>query len=364
MKVTILHTPADSAAPGLLLHLREILERGSIEVGSLVCSETGLPLPRYTGGGISAHADELRRELQTRFEQDSPDAVVLSDRLNGSKLVARRLAAQMGIGVLVLKESVFPSRVFFAPEGRPLFHTSEKNDPEAPLEEYQKFRLERALENAFSLTERGPSPLPPGNHGHGTGLVIIDHSTYDSDGGALERTWALVEEAKKAGERIILCERWRDVCTDHADCGRYIVVVENAMARRLPCRENQLRRLLRHCDWCATNGSLHALEALYLDKPVIVTDHCVYSGYGFSTDISSIDDCAQAILRLSQEPPMSGSQLEKFHKFLYRFLFNDLIAADAKKHRFAEDSEQRVLDALFRALPLETGARVLPGAAK
>ena len=51
MRVMILHTPADSAEPGLLLHLQEILRCGSIEVETVVLGEAGLPLPYYSAGG-------------------------------------------------------------------------------------------------------------------------------------------------------------------------------------------------------------------------------------------------------------------------------------------------------------------------
>lgn len=364
MRVTILHTPADATVPGLLWHLQEILDGSAIEVSTLVCSESGLPLPRYVGGKISPHGEELRRELKNRFEELSPDAIVLSDRLNGSKLVARRLASQMKIGVLVLKESVFPWRVFFAPEGRPPGRVPEGGyeEAETPLEEYQKFRLARALDEAFSLPDKIPAPL--NKRGRKLGLVIIDHSAHDSDGEALRRIWTLVEEAKKREAGIILCERWRDVCSDLADCGRFIVLAEGDIARRIPCRENQLRRLVRCCDWCATNGSLHALEVLFLGKPVIATDGCVYAGRGFTADLRRIGDCNDALQRVLDEPHLSELQKERLQKFLYGFLFSDLLRVDEGKSRFCEQSEQRVLDALFRALPLERGARVLPGAAR
>ncbi len=366
MRVTILHTPADAEAPGLLCHLQEILDSSAIEVSTLVCSESGLPLPQYVGERLSAHGEELRRELQNRFEEHSPDTIVLSDRLNGSKPVAKRLASQNGIGVLVLKESVFPSRVFFAPEGRPPGRASEEGYEETgtPLEEYQKFRLDRALEEAFGIPDESPAPLFLNKRGRKFGLVIIDHSMHDSDGEALRHVWALVEEAKKGEAGIILCERWRDVCSDHADCGRFIVLAEGDIARRIPCRENQLRGLIRCCDWCATNGSLHALEVLFLGKPVIVTDGCVYAGRGFTSDLQRIDDCKNALRRVLDEPHLNELHKERLQKFLYGFLFSDLLRVNKSKSRFCEQSEQRVLDALFRALPLERGARVLPGAAR
>jgi hypothetical protein len=366
VKVTILHTPADASQPGLLLHLQQILAKGAIEVGALVLSEVGLPLPRYTGGRISSHGEELRAELRRQFEELAPDVIVLSDRLNGSKLVARSLASEMGIGVLVLKESVFPSRVFFAPESRALENETVEEDEDAivAIEEYQKFRLDKTIREAFRFSDESGGRALPAFGGRRCGLVIIDHSGCDSDGRALDRTWALVEEAKRRGYPLVLCERWRDVCSDRADCGRYVVLFEGSVSRRLPCRENQLCRLISECDWCATNGSLHALGALYLGKPVVATDRCVYSGRGFTIDLASRYDCGEAMDMISKGPRADEAQKEKLQRFLYRFLFNDLLAVDERKRRFCEASEQRVLDALFRALPLERGARVLPGAAR
>ncbi|MFH1549076.1 MAG: hypothetical protein ABIH04_00800, partial [Planctomycetota bacterium] len=251
---------------------------------------------------------------------------------------------------------------FFAPEGRPPVPEGGYEEAETPLEEYQKFRLDRALEEAFGLPDESPDTF--NKHGRKLGLVIIDHSAYDSDGEALGRVWALIEEAKKREAGIILCERWRDVCSDHADCGRFIVLAEGDIARRVPCRENQLRGLVRGCDWCATNGSLHALEVLFLGKPVIATDGCVYAGRGFTADLRRIGDCNDALQRVLDEPHLNELQKERLQKFLYGFLFSDLLRVNEGKSRFCEQSEQRVLDALFRALPLERGARVLPGAAR
>ncbi len=365
MRVMILHTPADDATPGLLPHLREILERGAIEVETLVCSETGLPLPCYAAERLAAHGEELRAEIKERFEEWRPDAVVLSDRLNGSKFVARSLAEEMGIGVLVLKESVFPGRVFFAPEGcPPVSETDEEPGCCAPLEEYQRYRLERAVGEAYRIDNIEISPLPPVKSGQKTALAIIDHSTHDSDGAALKRTWAVVEECKKRGDRVVLCERWRDVCSDHADCGRYVLLMEGDVSRRIPCGDEHLRGLVRASDWCVTNGSLHALEALYLGRPVVLTDRCVYSGYGFTFDLMAGGEAGRAVETVSRLGRIDGARKEKLLKFLYGFLFRDLLVVDEAKQKFRGPSERRVLEALFRALPLERGARVLAGAMK
>ncbi len=365
MRVMILHTPADDATPGLLLHLREILERGVIDVETLVCSETGLPLPCYAAERLAAHAAELRADIKERFEAWRPDAVVLSDRLNGSKFAARSLAEEMGIGVLVLKESVFPGRVFFAPDGWP--SVSETDDDSvccAPLEEYQRYRLERAIGEAYGIGEVESAPLPSAKNGQKTALAIIDHSTYDSDGAALKRTWAVIEECKKRGDRVVLCERWRDVCGDHADCGRYVLLMDGDVSRRIPCGDEQLRGLVRDCDWCVTNGSLHALEVLYFGRPVVLTDRCVYSGYGFTLDLQADEQAGQAVEAILRLGRTEAAHKEKFLRFLYGFLFSDLLAVDEAKRKFCGSSERRVLDALFRALPLERGMRVLAGATK
>ena len=362
MKVMILHTPADAAKPGLLLHLQEILERGSVEVETVIFSESGLPLPHYYAGSQGAHGEELREEIRSRFVLFAPDVIVLSDRLNGSKLVARDVASLMGIGVIVLKESIFPGRVFFAPEQDGADELPEIADAEIPvLESYQKFRLERLLAQAFGGSNAKRVAAVSSKRGGKTGLAIIDHSMQHEGSEAQRRIWTLIGAAKKRGDCIIVCERWRDVCGDQADCGRYVLLMEDKIARRLPCSGEGLRGLIDASDWCVTNGSLHAIEALYCDKPVIAADRCVFSGRGFTFDMLDAADCDEALKFTGRGFETARMHRTRLLKFLYRFLFDDLLAVDAAKRRFGVASEQRVIDALFRALPLERGARVLSG---
>ena len=219
---------------------------------------------------------------------------MLSDHLNGSKLVARDLAAQMHVGVVALKESVFPGRVFFAPD-RQNAVPRESDEESLPLEGYQKFRLERALDRAFGDCGGKRPAVAVRQRGRRTGLAIIDHSMQREASEAQRRMWALIGEAKKRGDRIIVCERWRDVCGDRADCGRYVLMMEGRMVRRLPCDGGGLRGLIDESDWCVTNGSLHALEALWHGKPVVAAERCVFSGRGLTFDMAAEADCAAAM---------------------------------------------------------------------
>jgi hypothetical protein len=46
-------------------------------------------------------------------------------------------------------------------------------------------------------------------------------------------------------------------------------------------------------------------------------------------------------------------------RFLYNFIFRDLLLLEEGGTRFAETAEGQVVDALFRALPIERGVRVM-----
>ncbi len=352
MRITIIHTPADSEQAGLLDHLREILDGGSVEVRAMLCGDGYAP--RRHGAEIIEES-EFSAALSAHFGEWSPDAIVMSDRLNGSKYVARRIACESGVGVLALKETVFPDRAYFAPDltllGRNRPHRAWKL-----LEEFERFRLEQFLVDDRSSSDDGEqygylADMEPV-------LLIVDHSSeYD----AFPENWHVdvVKAVTAAGGRVLTCERERDICTPES-CEQKMILHGGPSPEGVPCEEVCMDRAIRACRCMITNGSLLGLKALHVHKRVFIVGECVYSGMGFTHDIPLGGNFTLSVREALETADLDGPP-EGHERFLYDFIFRDLLTLEGEGRRFAAGEEGRVIDALFRALPIERGARVLAG---
>jgi len=349
MRITIIHTPADTENAGLLNHLREILERGLVEVRTLLCCDGHAP--RRHGAEIIEES-EFSAALSAHFGEWSPDAIVMSDRLNGSKHIARGLARTHGVGVLTLKKTVFPDRAYFAPD--PAANGRERKWK--PLEEFERFRLDQFLGDGGRLDDNNEiykylAEIKPV-------LLIVDHSSeYD----AFPDDWHadVAGAVTAAGNNILTCERQRDICTPDS-CGQTMSLSGDAVLKKISCEEICMEDAIRACRCVITNGSLLGLKALHMRKRVFVVGKCAYSGLGFTHDVPFGEDFTLRIREALEgtnpdEPPWH------YERFLYDFIFGDLLTLEEEGRRFAEEAEGRVVDALFRAMPVERGARVLVG---
>ena len=344
MRITIIHTPADVKSPGLLDELRAILE----------CA---VEVREFLSDGTTGAADEqaFAAGLREHFMTWAPDAVVLSDRLNGSKHVARRFAREHGIGVLTLKESVFPVRAYFAPDiartGGPPTDALRK-----PLEEFERFRLAHFLAGGRSIGY--DRKLYKRLAGIRPALIVADHG---SQSGFLPEDWHIsaAEAINAAGFQALVCYRQRDVCGADS-CEQTLLLDDGESLEEISCGEISLDRVIRACRCMVTNGSLLGLKALYMRKPVFVAGDCLYSGMGFTRDIPFGRDFKTA-LRKALEAPARDEAPDGYERFLYNFIFRDLLPLEDGNTRFAESAKGQVIDALFRALPIERGARVLAG---
>ena len=349
MRITIIHTPADSEQAGLLNHLREILERGSVEVRAMLCGDGYAP--RRHGAEIIEES-EFSAALSAHFGEWSPDAIVMSDRLNGSKHLARGLARTCGVGVLTLKETVFPDRAYFAPDPA----TNRRERKWKPLEEFERFRLNQFLDDGSRLNDNDElyeylAEIKPI-------LLIVDHSSeYD----AFPENWHMdvVKAVTAAGGRVLTCERERDICTPES-CEQKMILHGDPSPEGVPCEEVCMGRAIRACRCMITNGSLLGLKALYVRKRVFVVGECVYSGMGFTHDIPFGGNFTLSVREALETADLDGPP-EGHERFLYDFIFRDLLTLEGEGRRFAAGEEGRVIDALFRALPIERGARVLAG---
>jgi hypothetical protein len=345
MRITIIHTPADVKSSGLLDDLRLILERGAVEVRTFLSE----------GTREAANGQAFAPALRDHFIAWSPDAIVLSDRLNGSKHAARRLARERGIGVLTIKESVFAGRAYFAPD-HTLAPGTLQNQPLKPLENFERFRLaqflaaDKAIGCNQKLYKRLARIKPV--------MLVVDHSSQDD---SWPEDWYIsaADAINAAGRAALVCYRQRDLCGSDA-CEQIMLLVDGATIEQIPCSEICVDRAVRASRCLVTNGSILGLKALHMRKPVFLVGECMYSGMGFTKDIPYGENFSAA-LRAALETADFTQTPRGYERFLYNFIFRDLLPLEEDCTRFAERAEGQVIEALFRALPIERGARVLAG---
>lgn len=334
-------------SPGLLDDLRRILERGAVEVRTFLSEGVTETIDEHAFGSA------LRDHILTW----SPDAVVLSDRLNGSKYVARRLARENNIGVLTLKQSVFPGRAYFAPDPARQANTSELHDKAAhPLEKYEHYRLGQFL--AADRTVGHDSKLYKKLAHIRPVLLVVDHSSEDL---SWPQDWyaGAVDAIISTGRQALVCYRLRDIC-DAGGCEQSLVLDDGYSLEHIQCASIGIDRVIRASLCMITNGSLLGLKALYTRKQVFVVGDFLYSGMGFTHDVPYGRNFA-ARIRMALESANLTAAPHGYERFLYDFIFRDLLPLEEGCARFADGTEGRVVDALFRALPIERGARVLTG---
>lgn len=343
MRIAIIHTPADRRHNGLLNHLSEILVRGAVEVSTLMCGGAQAPLQQA-----------FNAALQRLMDEEPPDAIVLSDRLNGTKRTARNLARERGVGVLTLKETVFPERAYFAPDPAATKREGLERRGE-PLEDYEKFRLDQFLGYEPQIREDEElyahlAMLRPA-------LLVVDLSAEQD---AHDEGWHVdaADAADSAGAGILVCLRDRDVCAPE-QCGQVLLLRKENDHKEIPCADICMERVIRASRCVITNGSLLGLKALHGGRQVIVAGDCAYSGMGFTRDVPWGADFKQRMGEALKAAEQSGRP-RGYERFLYDFIYRDLLPLEGRD-RFAKGAEGRVIDALFRALPLERGARVLSG---